>query len=307
MTTTTSSKTPLIVLAGCLGSCLVGTGLVAAFMVGGGGAMLAPSPIAGSRNVLLTFTSPDGDGGRDAVAMVERLEALRVDAVVDEAGPGRIVLRVDDVRSGADVVEIVAPRRHLAFHIVDDEATAFSSGSMASPPAGTSPVQDGARGYVGGPPALVVELIAGATLAAGRTARVHCLEAAPGAPPQCYPMVLEVPAIVTGEHVSRAEAEASPNSWGAQVMLSFDGQGTRLFAAGTAANVGRRMAIVVDERVLSAPVIQSAIDGGRAQVTMGSSDDAEAQMYDAELLAAALSGGHSLSATWEFAEVQLVP
>ncbi|WP_447973386.1 protein translocase subunit SecD [Nitrospira sp. Kam-Ns4a] len=51
------------------------------------------------------------------------------------------------------------------------------------------------------------------------------------------------------------------------VAVSFDAKGAREFERITAENVKKRMAIVLDNTVYSAPVIQERISGGRAQIT----------------------------------------
>ncbi len=51
------------------------------------------------------------------------------------------------------------------------------------------------------------------------------------------------------------------------VSLTFDSKGAREFDQITAQNVKKRMAIVLDNTVYSAPVIQERISGGRAQIT----------------------------------------
>lgn len=51
------------------------------------------------------------------------------------------------------------------------------------------------------------------------------------------------------------------------VSISFDGKGGREFERITADNVKKRMAIVLDNTIYSAPVIQERISGGRAQIT----------------------------------------
>jgi preprotein translocase subunit SecD len=57
----------------------------------------------------------------------------------------------------------------------------------------------------------------------------------------------------------------------------------------TSKNVGRRMAIVVDGAVMSAPRIISPISGGHLQITMGAGD-VEEQIAQAEHLADVLMG-----------------
>lgn len=50
------------------------------------------------------------------------------------------------------------------------------------------------------------------------------------------------------------------------VSLEFNREGARKFARVTGAHVGENLAIVLDGKVRSAPVIRSRIDGGRAQI-----------------------------------------
>ena len=51
------------------------------------------------------------------------------------------------------------------------------------------------------------------------------------------------------------------------VSLEFSDEGARKFADVTARNVGKRIAITLDGEVLTAPTVQEAITGGRAQIT----------------------------------------
>ncbi|GAC1341260.1 MAG: hypothetical protein NVSMB18_12970 [Acetobacteraceae bacterium] len=51
------------------------------------------------------------------------------------------------------------------------------------------------------------------------------------------------------------------------VNFTFDSVGARRFGDVTTANVGRRFAIVLDEKVISAPVIQTPIIGGHGQIS----------------------------------------
>src|SRR5207253_9188940 len=51
------------------------------------------------------------------------------------------------------------------------------------------------------------------------------------------------------------------------VSFRFNGQGARRFGDISSQNIGRRFAIVLDKKVISAPVIQSAITGGSGQIT----------------------------------------
>ncbi len=71
------------------------------------------------------------------------------------------------------------------------------------------------------------------------------------------------------------------------VSLKFGGVGPKKFSAVTAANVGKQMAIVLDNQVISAPRINERIPNGEAQIT-GLDDMAEANRLAVVLRAGAL-------------------
>jgi len=82
------------------------------------------------------------------------------------------------------------------------------------------------------------------------------------------PYVVQRRALLTGAELTRAEVSADPNSMGNwQVSIEFTSTGTRIFGEITEQNVGRRLAIVLDGTVYSAPRINERIPGGRAVIT----------------------------------------
>ncbi len=72
---------------------------------------------------------------------------------------------------------------------------------------------------------------------------------------------------MTGEYITDARVRPSAQLQGPYVELILNSSGARLFEQVSAANVKRRLAIVLDNRVYSAPVIQERIGGGRASIT----------------------------------------
>ncbi len=73
-------------------------------------------------------------------------------------------------------------------------------------------------------------------------------------------------AYVSGKNLTKAETTF--DQFGkAAVSLKFNPDGSRLFDEATAANVGKQIAIVLDNVVISAPVVQQRISGGEAQIT----------------------------------------
>lgn len=82
--------------------------------------------------------------------------------------------------------------------------------------------------------------------------------------------------LLTGENLKDARAEVRPDGQGAVVNLEFDSKGTELFAQATQNNVGKRIAIVIDNSIISAPIVNEVIPNGNAQIS-GSFTADEAQ------------------------------
>ena len=78
--------------------------------------------------------------------------------------------------------------------------------------------------------------------------------------------VIEQAAVVTGEELVDARPDFDQNGRPA-VSFRFNPTGARKFGDYTAANIGQPFAIVLDEEVISAPVIQSHIAGGSGIIT----------------------------------------
>lgn len=98
--------------------------------------------------------------------------------------------------------------------------------------------------------------------------------------------VLDARDIITGEYLVDAKPEQDPME-GAKVTFQLNNEGGRRFRNETGRNINNNMAIVLDDRVMSAPVIQGAI-GTRGQITMGGRDIQAAQDLALVLRAGAL-------------------
>jgi len=72
---------------------------------------------------------------------------------------------------------------------------------------------------------------------------------------------------VDGANLNDARAGQDNRTGEWVVNFAFDSVGTRRFAEITRQNVGRPFAIVLDERVITAPVIREPITGGRGQIS----------------------------------------
>ncbi|WP_375263622.1 protein translocase subunit SecD [Palleronia sp.] len=99
-------------------------------------------------------------------------------------------------------------------------------------------------------------------------------ETNPGAGNVIYPSVdetgtyyvLERTPVLSGETLVDAQPAFDQNGQPA-VNFRFNPQGARVFGEYTSENIGSPFAIVLDEEVISAPVIQSAITGGSGIIT----------------------------------------
>ena len=101
--------------------------------------------------------------------------------------------------------------------------------------------------------------------------------------------ILESAPVVTGEELVDAQPSFDQNGRPA-VSFRFNPSGARKFGDYTAENIGSPFAIVLDEEVISAPVIQSHIPGGSGIIT-GNFDVVESTNLAVLLRAGALPAG----------------
>jgi len=77
---------------------------------------------------------------------------------------------------------------------------------------------------------------------------------------------------LTGSAIANAAPSQDPNTGRPVVLLDFNRFGGQVFGELTSQIVGKKLATVLDDKVKSAPIINSAIRGGRASITLGGSD-----------------------------------
>ncbi len=81
------------------------------------------------------------------------------------------------------------------------------------------------------------------------------------------PILLYSQVLMTGEMVKNAQVRIGGTFNEPYVSLDLTGRGAKVFAQITEKNVGKRLAIVLDDVVRSAPVIREKILGGSAQIS----------------------------------------
>ena len=74
---------------------------------------------------------------------------------------------------------------------------------------------------------------------------------------------------LTGEYVTGAQLSFDQTTGAPQVEISFNKDGGDIFGKITAANIGKPLAIFLDNNLIEAPTVQSAITGGKATISGG--------------------------------------
>jgi preprotein translocase subunit SecD len=110
----------------------------------------------------------------------------------------------------------------------------------------------------------------------------------PGTPDsrlRAYPLKIET--VLTGNDINDAGVGWDQNQQ-PYVTLDFKPRGGQIFCDVTGQNVGKQFAVILDDRVQSAPSIRERICGGAARIEMGGSED---PTKDAQTLALVLRTG----------------
>jgi len=92
---------------------------------------------------------------------------------------------------------------------------------------------------------------------------------------------------INGSHLSRSSVQINPNNSEPEVALQFNEEGTKLFAQASKDFLNKRIAILVDDYPITAPVVQSVITDGKAVIS-GSFDTKSAKELSVQLNAGAL-------------------
>jgi preprotein translocase subunit SecD len=94
---------------------------------------------------------------------------------------------------------------------------------------------------------------------------------------------------------------------GPQVNLNFNSNGAQAFKVLTGQNKGRRMAVVLDKVIKTAPSINSEIPNGSAVITLGGGRDREKKMEEAKMISTALRAGALPAALEQLEERRVGP
>jgi preprotein translocase subunit SecD len=158
----------------------------------------------------------------------KRIDALGTkETSVQRQGEGRIIVQVPGEGDPERIKNLIGKTAKLTFQMVDESVSPADAASGRIPPIS---------------------------------------EALPSDNPAEGLVVVKKRALVSGDDL--VDAQPSFDQYGESVVsFRFNGRGARLFGQATQVNVGQRFAIVLDGKVLSAPVIREPILGGSGQIS----------------------------------------
>ncbi|RKH06123.1 protein translocase subunit SecD [Corallococcus praedator] len=274
------------------------------------------------KEVLATFTDFSLES-RNGATLVLKPDEGQVNRFRDEAVDQAMLVirrRIDkwgvaevDVRKlGTDSIQISLPGRsnpeqakelvgttaQLEFRMVDDtNPQVFAQMFTQSPPPAESNItlaQDEGFPQLSSPNREALLAYAKDKAPEGRDVLTQCV-ANPVKKNDCIAyrsFLVDKNVPLTGESLSGADASVSQMNE-PEVNIAFDPAGAREFEKLTEAGVGRRMAIVLDDNVHTAPNINEKIGGGRARITMGRAGarSFEEWLGEAQTLALVLKAG----------------
>lgn len=81
------------------------------------------------------------------------------------------------------------------------------------------------------------------------------------------PFLLQQRSSLTGKYLADAKVSINNQFNEPTILLTFNNQGARIFEKITGENINKRLAIVLDKHVYSAPKIMEKISGGKAQIS----------------------------------------
>jgi preprotein translocase subunit SecD len=208
------------------------------------------------RDLRILSRTPDGEGITVLMDLPARETAHILDMAVDQAletirnridqfgvsepdirrqEERRILVQLPGIRDTQRAKELIGRTALLEFKLVDDTQD-VEAAIRGTPPPGTEILyqvrEDAATGRLVRTPYLV----------RGRPA-------------------------LTGAYLTNARVQIDSQFNEPYVSIDFDRKGARIFEKVTEENVRRRLAIVLDNNVYSAPVIQEKIAGGSARIT----------------------------------------
>ncbi|GAB4484704.1 MAG: protein translocase subunit SecD [Thermodesulfovibrionales bacterium] len=211
------------------------------------------------------------DAANQAVETIRnRIDQFGVsEPTIHRQGDNEIVVQLPGVKDPKRAIDLVGKTALLEFKIANDESPVAAQLPQQIEPGDEEKVLAEFKGKIGPDEEILFERRLNRETGVVRRS----------------PILLKKEAVITGALLSDARVTLDNQFSAPYVSISFNAEGAKRFDEVTAANVKKRMAIVLDGTVYSAPVIQERIGGGNAQITGSFS------MEDAKDLSIVLKAG----------------
>lgn len=261
-------------------------GMLSAAFVGGGGIerLNTPGPLEGSASFALTLDAETRFEAEDAQRMVALLEELGANAEIVSADERSITLEVHDAVSRDSVLEVLTPVRFRISPVLDIR-------QLATPDVLRRGAHNSYDRYLSGECAAFEDLVDAAVPAGAAPGCRYSIQRGLGTEP-CLLYCLGREEVLSNGDVLEADATLSEYEGGRPlVSVVLSDEGARRFANYTADHIREAIAIEINDEVLSAPIVQDRISGGRLQITLGQADDYRVLLQESERLAAGLRAG----------------
>jgi len=166
---------------------------------------------------------------------------------------------VPGIKDTTDLKRKINQTAKLTFHLVNEDVAAAGPNAPVPPTTFMVPTREGMQELRRSNPKAWEEIQAA-------NPRMGPEQICRRYQPQCLPVFKRV--IVGGEDLDDAKATFEQQQGGRPIIsFTFNAAGGRAFCAATRANIGKRLAIQLDNEIISAPVVQSAICGGSGIIT----------------------------------------
>lgn len=174
---------------------------------------------------------------RNAKTVQQSIEIIRrrvdelgtTEPVIQRQGDSRVLVQVPGLDDPQRLKALLGQTAKLNFHLVDPKVSAYEVLNGGRQPPGTQII------YTDSEPSI--------------------------------PYLIQRRVMVSGDRLVDASMGFDPSTGSPEVDFRFDAVGGKRFGDVTKANVGRPFAIVLDGKIISAPVIQTAILGGSGRIT----------------------------------------
>jgi len=209
-------------------------------------------------------------------------------------GENGVLVQLPGVRDPEQAKELLGRTAQLQFQIVADELAGDVVRSIRPLPEGVTLGDDGYQPFLQSTDLAALQRAIEGKAPEGTEFVLGRIETGPGAPTIYRTYLLHSKVELTGDRLTDARPQIDQSALGGgrpYVGLTFDAEGAQEFERLTGANVGKRLAIVLDDTVNSAPVIQTRIAGGNAQITLGGNRNYNQLLQEASELSLVLRSG----------------